>query len=50
MLTALVIWLGCGALAAHRLHAKEGPPLNGWRSYASALVLGPIALVAALLR
>jgi hypothetical protein len=50
MLTALVLWLACGALAAHRLYAKEGPPQNGWRSYASALFLGPIALVAALIR
>jgi hypothetical protein len=50
MLTALVLWLSCGVLAAHRLYATEGPPQNGWRSYASSLLLGPIALVAALIR
>jgi hypothetical protein len=50
MLAALIIWFGCGVAAVFVFRGKEGPPQNGWRSYASALVLGPIALVAALLR
>jgi hypothetical protein len=50
MLTFAALWLACGVLAALRLYATQGPPQNGWRSYASALLLGPIALVAALIR
>jgi hypothetical protein len=50
MLTALVVWLACGVAAVLVFRGKETEPQNGWRSYGSALVLGPIALVAAMLR